>query len=446
VAERVSYRRAMFMVTASSLLVPVIGLVTAPLLAHSLGVAGRGEAGAALAPNLLIAGVATIGLPQALTFHLAKRPHLSRPALAWAALFTTLVGAIGLTAVLFTAPVLSAHDAGLERLMIIGTVLVIPTLFVGLLRGAAGGRQMWTAIAAERIFNSVLRLIALVVLAGFHQLHVTNALIVMAVAPIVAGAVYFRLLGKPPTAPLPDPDTVRLAPLLLTFGSRVWLGSVATMVIAQLSQLLITPLAGVAQLGLYLVANTISDIPYIVTQTIRDVAFGANSAESDTERLASTSRVATLIAFAGSAVIGVTLPLWIGILFGQGFVAAILPTELLLLSSVAAVPGLIAGAALDSNGRPGLKSIALSLALIVNLAGIFALTPVLGATGAAMAGLVSTVASTAVTLIASARVLSIRWGDFVLPRRVDFVTIWAIVTLLLRKLPRRRANTEGQSP
>ena len=53
----------------------------------------------------------------------------------------------------------------------------------------------------------------------------------------------------------------------------------------RLDQLLVTPLAGVEQLGLLIVATNVSDVPYIVSQTIREVTFGASSAEADLERL-----------------------------------------------------------------------------------------------------------------------------------------------------------------
>lgn len=425
----------MFLVTASSLLVPVIGLVTAPILTHSLGVMGRGEAGAAIAPNLLIVGVATLGLPQALTYHVAKRPHLSRRAIATATLFGVLLGAISLVGTIFAAPFLSAGDANLARLMLLGTVLAIPALVVSLMRGAASGRQMWIPVAVERILNSVVRLVALIVLAILGRLDITNAVLVMSVAPVIAGVAYLGLFRRPPPqVDLLDEPPLKLVPTLLGFGVRVWLGSVATVLIARLSQLLITPLSNVTQLGLYIVAITISDIPYIVTQTVRDVAFGVNSAESDTDRLTSTSRLATLIALLGSVVIGATLPLWIQPVFGAGFGAAVPATWLLLVCSVLAVPGLIAGAGLDSAGRPGIKSVSLVLSLLVNAAGLIALVPQFGAFGAALAGFAGVLLSTVVVLIAAARILRIPASAFLIPRREDVALLASTSKAIVRRL------------
>ena len=413
------FRRAMLVMTASSMLVPVVGIVTAPILAQALGVAGRGEAAAAVAPNLLVVSVATLGLPEALTFHLAKRPHSSRVALWWASLFSAALGAACLIGVFFATSFLSAGDEELADLMVLGTALAIPALFVNLLRGAASGRQMWTAVALERISNSVLRLVALAVLALTGHLDVLNAVLVMTIAPVVAGAVYWKLALAPPVPPAELGPQPRIASALLSFGSKIWLGAVASMLMARLSQLLVIPLSDAAQLGILVVAITISDVPFIVAQTVRDVVFGADSARADPERLALTARLTTLIALAGSLVLGGSLPLWISRLFGEGFEEAIGPTWLLLASSVILVPGLIAGAGLASAGRPGLRSMALVVALVTNLVGLVVLVPPLGALGAAAAALLGSAFSTAFGVVMVSKLVSMPAVAFLLPRRSD---------------------------
>jgi O-antigen/teichoic acid export membrane protein len=418
------FRRAMLVMTASSMLVPVVGILTAPILAQSLGVAGRGEAAAAVAPNLLVVSVATLGLPEALTFHLAKRPHVSRLALWWASLFSALLGAVSLVVVLLLASPLSGGDDDLAGLMVLGGVLAIPTLLVNLLRGAASGRQMWTAVATERILNSVLRLAALAALALTGHLDVLNAVLVMTVVPMIAGVAYWRLflpVSPPPGAAgaeAPSPER-SMAPALLGFGSKIWLGSVASVLMARLSQLLVTPLSDVTQLGLLVVAITISDVPFIVAQTVRDVVFGTSSAQADPQRLASTARLGALIALIGSLVLGATLPFWIGALFGEGFTGAVIPTWLLLASSVIAVPGLIAGAGLASAGHPGLRSAALVVALLTNLVGLFVLVPVIGAVGAATAALAGSVLSTGFGVAMVARQFDMPVDRFLVPRAAD---------------------------
>lgn len=434
-----TYGRALTLVTGATLLVPVIGLATAPILAQSLGAAGRGAAGAALAPNLLIVGGATLGLPQALTFVLAKSPHLTRAALRWATLICLPLGVLVLLVVSLGDRYLAQGNEDLAQLIVLGTWLALPTLVVGLLRGAAFGRQMWRAIAVERVINSLLRLVLLGGLALAGRLDVVAAVLVVGIAPIVAGVAYLPLLRTPPPAEEAAVDPP-LPSSLLGFGAQEWLGSVAIMLMARTSQLLVTPLAGVEQLGLLLVAVTISDLPYIVTQAIREVSFGVNSAESNTPQLANTSRVVTLVSVLGAIVVGATLPLWIGPVFGEEFQAAVVPTWLFLIASCLGVPGLLAGAGLDAAGRPGLRSLSLGAALILNVIGTIALTPPLGATGAAIAAVATTLLSTGCMLAAARRVLAVPSRQFWLPTPADVATLATLVRLAATRLRRAEKN------
>ena len=260
------FRRAMYMVTGTSLLVPVIGVLTAPILAQALGVAGRGEVAAAVAPNALVVSVATLGLPEALTVHLARHPTLTGRALRFATVVSLLIGIVCFGVAVVSASILAGGDPRLADLLLLGTALAVPTLVVNLLRGAASGRQLWGTVAAERAMNSLLRLVLLGGLAIAGQLTVTAAVLIMSFAPLIAGLAYWKLISRRHVDGKIDEGVgdVRVARPLLSFGSRIWIGSVAMMLNGRIAQLLITPLSDVQQLGLFIVAITISDAPSIL--------------------------------------------------------------------------------------------------------------------------------------------------------------------------------------
>lgn len=434
----VAYRRAMILMTASSMSVPVFGLLSAPLLAHILGVAGRGATAAAVAPNLLVVGVATLGMNDAVTFFVARRPLAARAALARAGVLVGLAGVAGVAIVLAAAPYLAAGDGALARLIVIASILAIPALVVSVFRGAATGLQMWVSVAIERASGSFLRLVLLVVLASTSSLDVQAAVLVTAITPLVGVMVYWRLLRRPSIGATEVSRSSVSSLELLAYGSKTWLGSVAVMVTGRLSQLLVTPLSDVRQLGLLVVAITISDVPYMFSTTIRDVVFGVGSGDSDPARLARTSRLATLIAFSGSLVLGVTLPWWIGLVFGGGFTAAIVPTWILLASSTIVMPGLIAGAALAAAERPGLRSLTLVLTLVVNFVGLVVLVPVIGAVGAASAALVANLVLTVLGLALQRRLLGTRVMSMLPHRRSDILDLVTESTRLLGRLRRGR--------
>jgi O-antigen/teichoic acid export membrane protein len=430
-----TFRRALLVMTSASLLVPVVGIVTSPVLAHALGVDGRGQVAAAIAPNVFIIGVATLGLPEALTFHLARAPRLTRRALLLALGFSVAVGLVCLVGAWSLLPFLSGGDAELGSLILLGTALAVPLLGVNLLRGAASGRQLWSLVAREKVLQSALRLAALLVLLATDRLTVVNAVLVMCVGPVVAGLVYWRLLLRPPDRG--EEPSRPLAGSLLGFGGRVWLGSVSSMLLARLGLLLFTPLSDVSQLGLFVVAASIADVPLIAVTAIRDTLFGVNSADRDAGRITTTSRLTVLIALVTGIVLCVSLPWWIGFVFGSAFTAALVPAWILIGSAILSVPGFLAGAGLSAWGRPGLRSVALGLALVVNVP-VFVLTvPSLGAVGGALAALGGAVVSTTFIVCASARVIGVSAADFFLLRRSDV----RLLVLEARRLsdPRRRA-------
>ena len=172
------FRRTLLLVTASSFLTPAAGVLTSPMLAQALGVAGRGGWPAALAPSALAVAVATLGLPEALTYYVAKHPQITRQALAWSTVLTSSMGVLCLVGSVATLPFLSTGNAGLGRLIVLATALAIPALVVGVFRGAASGRQMWTAVAVERLVNTTLRVALFGILLMLGHLTVLTAVLV----------------------------------------------------------------------------------------------------------------------------------------------------------------------------------------------------------------------------------------------------------------------------
>lgn len=405
--------------TASGLLIPVVGLVSAPILAHGLDVAGRGVFSAATAPNALVVGVATLGLPEALTFFTAKRPVITRRALSISALANVLLGLLCFGVVWLTLPFLSSGESQLGTFILVATAIAIPQLVVNLLRGAATGRQMWGAVATERISSSLVRLGALGLLLATGHLTVFSAVLVTTIGALVGGLAYWRVFLQPSEEQTRQEGQGFSIGAFFSFGVRVWIGSVAGILLARIGLLLFAPLSTVSELGLFVVAVTISDVPLLVSLAIRDALYGVNSKTADSDQLVTTTRVTLMLAIAGSLVLGATMPLWLAVVFGDGFAFALFPTLVLLAASVVNIPGFLAAAGLGAWGRPGLRSLGLGLTLPVYVCVFVLLVPGFGAMGAAISGLAGALFSTGFMVLATSRVLGVRPAEFLVPRRRD---------------------------
>ncbi len=439
--------------TVSSFLVPAGGLLTAPLLARALSTDGRGELAAAIAPAGLMLAAATLGLPDALTYHLAKQPLFTRAALKWATLITLSLGIVCLLATWLALDFLSGGSRTLGQLILLATALTVPALAVNVFRGAAMGRQLWNRVAVERVIITAVRVLGFGLLFLASDLTVLAAVLVNVVTPIIAGIVYWPLLRRP-VAPPPDPllegetadveevetPTGELGgargvlPTLVAFGSRVWLGSVASMLLSRAAPLLMTPLSSVEDLGLYSVATTISDLPLIVALAIQGALFGVNSKARDADQITGTSRLTLLVALVGVVVMAGTLPFWISPLFGREFAPALVPTLMLLASALVCIPGLMAATGLSAWGRPGLRSLGLTVTLVANVATFVLLVPRFGVYGACWTSLVSNVVMSGFMIIACRKVLQVRATSFVLVRGSDVRRAWDEGMLVLRRL------------
>jgi O-antigen/teichoic acid export membrane protein len=357
-------------------------------------------------------------------------------------LISLVLGLLCLLAVYATLPFLSGGDPTLGDLIVLGMALTVPALIVGVLRGAASGQQMWTAVGYERLVNVVLRIVAFTALLASGQLTVLTATLVSCLSPIVAGVVYWRLFTAPPAEGGSLPDGL-LRPLL-SFGSRTWFGAVASMLLARIGQILMVPLSNVHELGLYSVASTISDLPLIVALAIQGTLYGVNSKERDPRQLTVTARLTLLVGFLGCLALGLTLPLWIGPLFGAEFGAATVPTLMLMASAVICIPGLMAATGISAWGRPGLRSIGLGVTLVLNVAVFVLLVPPLGVYGACWTSIVSNVALTGFMVLAASRVMGVPMRDFLLVRRVDVALLWRESRRMVGRL-RSGTRRAGQS-
>lgn len=404
----------------------LVALISGPILAQALGVTGRGEVAAGHAPLALISTLATFGIPEAVTYVVAVSPGLARLAARRAAWLLIATGAAGMGAVYLAAGWLSGGVDSTRNLILISSLAIIPTLLVGVLRGVASARQQWRMVATERISSSGLRLLVILILWASDALSPLSATIVLAAMPLFGALAYIPL---PRLIRDVDGTQMELATTrhLASYGSRIWLGSVAGIMLTRIDQTLMTGLSSAYALGLYVVAVTVSELPLMINSAVRDVTFATDAAKRESNRLEQTARISFVVCVAAGSALGVSMIWWLPFLFGDGFREAVPVAAVLLAAVVLGTPGSIGGAGLSARGRPGLRSISLIIAALINVVLLIVLVPSMGAMGAAIATLVGNLLSANLNLIFLRKVAGVSILQFYAVKWADVVTLWAFV-------------------
>lgn len=413
---------------------PLVALISAPILAQSLGVSSRGEVAAATAPLLLAVNALTLGLPEAITYFTASSKNRRRSPIARGSLYLGLLGILGTVILLLLVPVFAPLGSPTADAMSLAAFAFAPSLILGGLRAYAAGKAKWGLISGERFFSSILRLIVFLVLVAHGSLTVFSASIAIAGTGF-AGIVVYALLLVKRGQKIDGTLRLRNNPQLVSFGLRVWVGALSGILLSRLDQVLMIPLSNSFEIGLYAVAVSISEITLIFNSAVRDVLFSAESAKSNDARLSKASRLSTMITLVGAAIIGVVSIWLLPILFGHDFRSATVVLEILLLAVVLGNPGSVAGAGLSARGRPELRSLALLGALAVNLVFIILLVPALGAIGAAWGTLAGNLVAGSLCIFFMSKNYNVRMRDFYGVRTHDFRG-------LLSKSTAFRARTE----
>ncbi|PYI37593.1 hypothetical protein CVS30_14425 [Arthrobacter psychrolactophilus] len=426
--------RHMAITAFSYLFVPMAAIVSAPILANSLGVDGRGEVAAATAPLMLAVAIFALGLPQAVVHYVAAQPNIIRYLLRPVLLVQLLTGLTGTLVVALTSSLLAGSDPNLASLIGLAGLILPGTLIVGIFRGLASGLHRWTLVTIERCLTEFTKLVVFLILSLMDALTVTSAVLVTALSAVASGLVYFALLRNRGTIPAGAERTIRLKDMF-SFGGRIWIGSLSGILLTRISQVLMTPLASVSQLGYYVIAVNVSDASLLANNAVRDVTLAADSAQQKTARATMSARCSLLISAIVGIVISATIPLWFIRLFGSDFSPSIPLVIILIIANVVGVPGSVAGAILSSRGYPGKRSTSLLVAAVTNIILLLILLPILGAFGAALATVVGNFIAANMNIYFSWRLFKISPLDFYIPRYQDiqFITRKAIRILVSLK-------------
>lgn len=404
-----------------SLVIQVLNAGTGILLARALGAEGRGELAAAIIWPSLLAGLGSLGLADAATFQAARRTATTA-VVAGSAVTLALIQSLALVAVgfLLVPLALSGYDEEASRAAVI-FLLFIPINLVALtLLGVLNGLQRF------RAFNALRLLVIAGSAAGIVGLWAGDNLTVLAAAVVYLVANGLTLVGASLAVgraldgrPRFDRSVARG---LWAYGLRSHTSSVPLIMNERLDQLLISVVLAPVQLGLYVVAVTLTSITSLVGSSVAMVSLPTIARLGDGAARRELARKHISLTILGSLALTIPLVLAAGpvvdLLFGAAFSGAVVTAQVLLLAAAALSTNRVLGAIMKAVDRPLEPGKGELLGLAVTLAALAVLLPTLGIVGAGIASLLAYVVSLAWNVRGAAAALSISPRAVLLPRRL----------------------------
>jgi O-antigen/teichoic acid export membrane protein len=422
-----SGRPALWMV-AGNLAFNLLGLATGPILARALGPAGRGTLAAILVPLFLTSWIAALGLPSFARFSAARdgRPRVLAATLA---VLSLACGSLAFVAAPAIASALAEGRSVVHAFLLAGLAALPLFIYANVLSMMVIGMERWRITVAAQLLPPVCTLIGLLALWAAGRLTVASAAAVslgaLLLAYLPAGV---ALKGASGTFRFERP----LARRALSFGVRAWPGQLSSLANARLDQLLMIPLVDPADLGLYVVAFTVSTGPAVLGRGFA-FALSPRLSKGDTRPVFTGCRLLVPLVLITTGVIAAITPVALPLLFGSDFEPAVPLAWILLGSAIPYQLAVFLGESLTAFGRPGQYATSQIVAFAVTLPGLLVLLPVLGVYGAAIVSVAAYVAQFAYIIGAAHRHFGGRYADLLIPRRDDVRVLVSALPAGLRR-------------
>lgn len=358
---------------------PVTTLATAPILAHGLGPAGRGQYGVAVAVATLAVTLGSWG--QAEIF-LSR----SRVGVDHYRLHSQITWLGGLTASVGCAAIMVALNLPLSAALV--TAVWIPVLAqVGLWRSVSISRGQLKPPALDSAVGPLLRLCALSSLAALALLTVDSALFAYQAAMAVGSLVTVGLAARR-SGLFRQRRSISTRTLLLS-GSGIIAFNVLHAVTLRADLIVLQLTASPHEVGLYAAPASLTTAALALSTAYRPriqaAAFSANPLREIVRNCLHVVALGTI----GTSALWIATPRVVYLLFGSAFQDAV---PLMRTLSLGIVPLLLVDlvfAALIVIGRQHDLLVAVAGSAGLTLAALSILCPLLGAQGAALATVIS---------------------------------------------------------
>jgi O-antigen/teichoic acid export membrane protein len=336
------------------------------IAARALGVEGRGDLAAVVLWPLLVANIGTLGIDWALAVQAGRHPaaegRLTRLAFLHGLSAGPLVMLLGLVLVRYALP---EGRTGLQHTAA-AFLWIIPFYLVWIdCTGLDNGLQRYTRYNLTRVSFYLLYVVGYLVLwaTGAHQIRyfVYTQLVALVVVTLVR-AVSPGLVALA-NGPSRD-DLVRTLKLAKSFAAA----TAVSMLLVRIDVILVMFLLGTRQLGLYVVAQAVANVPSLLSQAFGVRTFGLSAAQQEpaefARQVAHRFRQSFLLSGAATVVLAALAPWLIVLLFGTDFAEAAPVARVLFFASWLFNGGRIIDEGFRGRGRPVFGTISFSAFIV----------------------------------------------------------------------------------
>ena len=386
-----------------------LGILTGILSARLLGPVGRGEYAAVIIWPTGIAALLSLGINQAVAFHMGRRTFTVSEVATATATIGLIQSALSITIGLLVIPfALAKYSPGVRHLGII-FVLFTPAL---ILSGYPG--NIFQGLQDSVRFN-LIRVVApltyVVGLLGSYFTHRGNLKAVISFQ--LAGYVVALALGLAMVWNILRPWlkwNSLVIPRLIDFGYRTQATNITSYFNQRIDQLALSLFVPPRQLGLYAVAVTLSSVVTVFPQAAGIVTFSRGAGQSGDHAKATIGvsfRASLLWLLVCCSALYVLSPFLIRLVFGAAFDPSIVACRILLPGALMIGLNQVLYNGASALGRPALPSYAEGVSMAVTAIGLYLLVPRYGYIGAAIVSSVAYTISFVLMLIMAHRLLGL---------------------------------------
>jgi O-antigen/teichoic acid export membrane protein len=266
-AQQARLRTDVFVTFGGKAATLLLGLATAVVIARELGPSGQGIFAVAYSLTLLLVQLGGLGLTTANPYFAARDPsrlpRIIGNSLWLAAGLGLLLVAVGLAIKLVVPD--AVEGLGWTPLAI--TLAGIPAALAALfLQSVLLGEGRIVEYNAVEVGQAALTFAAVVLGFAFFDLRIAGVLAVIGAGRYVATVAYLALLVR--HSPNLRGVDVDLARTMLTYGFRVYVALLVSLLVIRLDLLLVNSFLGSTEAGLYSVAATLADGMFVLPMVV----------------------------------------------------------------------------------------------------------------------------------------------------------------------------------